>query len=96
MRITEEGYQVEENEFVYEIMYRYYNEEVSLPEPDGKLARQVPMGLKVWKSELECRKACKERLRKESYYLYAAIYLSGRPVHRSEVEEERMHSGEEE
>lgn len=96
MRITEEGYHVEETEFVYEIMYRYYNEETSLPEPEGKLVRDVPVGWKIWKHRRECWLACKERIRKEKFDNYAAIYLSGGSVDGSKMEEEGMHSGEEE
>jgi hypothetical protein len=58
---------------VWEVMYRYYNAEVSVPEPERRQAGEIPKGVKIWKSFEACKSECrrlntrKERDKKISY-----------------------------
>lgn len=58
MRKTEDGFMVDKSEFVYEIIFRYYNEEASIPEPDNRQVMNIPEGVKIWKERPSCQTAC--------------------------------------
>lgn len=63
-RHTEDNTEVPEGEFVFEIIHRYVNAEYSQPEPDRKTAAEIPPGVKIWKHEYNCKKAC-DKLEKQ-------------------------------
>lgn len=58
MRITAEGYQVYDHEDVYEILWAYYNDEVSEAFPHGTIPASVPMGFRIWKKKHLCQISC--------------------------------------
>ncbi|HRP30505.1 MAG TPA: hypothetical protein PKV73_01370 [Agriterribacter sp.] len=58
MRLTEDGVYVLEGEFVWEIVYRYYNFECSLPEAETREVREIPSWARIWKHKSNCLKEC--------------------------------------
>lgn len=57
-RITADGVMVSETDLVYEILYHYYNAEVSLAEPHQTESKNVPLQYPVWRFKLACQKRC--------------------------------------
>lgn len=58
-RITADNVRVMPGDKVFEIVYRYYNAEISLAEPSGNVCRNVPEKFKVWKHLSNCRMECR-------------------------------------
>ena len=56
--MTQEGYEVEDNEPVYEILYKWYNPEVSMAEPYLTVVEKVPKDFKMWKHKNGCLGYC--------------------------------------
>lgn len=64
MRHTVDYKDVNDEDFVYEIMWRYINPEVTgYPEPERTQARHVPEGTRIWKFESNCRKECNKLIK---------------------------------
>lgn len=68
IRITQDGHKVMDNEKVYEILYVYVNAEVTEAVPHETIAKEVPIGYKIWKVKniciMECNKRNSEKKRK--------------------------------
>lgn len=58
MRQTEDNIWVTESEMVWEIMYRYFNGEVSRAEPEARSAKEIPFKYKIWKHRGNCQAQC--------------------------------------
>lgn len=66
VRITEDNHTVKGNELVYEIMYRYYNPEVSLPEPEQRAVRLIPEDRPIWLHRQNCQIECDRIIKRMS------------------------------
>lgn len=57
-RLTEDLHLVSQSEDVWEVMYRYINAEVSIAEPEKRMVKQIPVGVKIWVHYSACRLHC--------------------------------------
>ncbi len=56
---TQDGHVVTPYSSVYEVMYRYLNAEVSVPEPEKRFVIDIPPGTKYWLDKRECERECR-------------------------------------
>lgn len=58
MRVTQDWHEVCKTDLVWEIVFKYYNEETSLAEPERKESHEVPKKYRVWKYKDACEEEC--------------------------------------
>lgn len=77
-RRTREGHWVGPHDKVWEIVYKYYNAEYSVPRPEHKKAQDVPIGVRIWESRTNCERAIRGILKhpKPSGYVSPLRYLN--------------------
>lgn len=71
-RKTVDGVWVLDIDAVWEIMYIWYNTEVSLAEPKQRIAKSVPKEVKAYFYKINCVKTC-DTINKQNYPDYETI-----------------------